>query len=143
MSIISSPTTTCSDIARATSACVRWPAPSSRPCVAAPDIVTRYGGEEFAVLVPGLSPEDTEALGERIRAAVEARAIPHPRARGATVTISVGTAASIPDGADALDRLINDADGALYRSKHLGRNRVTLAGATGSVERPDEAQSAA
>ncbi len=42
------------------------------------DIVTRYGGEEFAVLVPGLPPEDTEALGERIRAAIEAHAIRHP-----------------------------------------------------------------
>lgn len=89
------------------------------------DIVTRYGGEEFAVLVPGMPPEGTEALGERIRAAIEALAIPHPRAPGATVTVSVGTSAAIPDGTEALDELMERADSALYRSKHLGRNRVT------------------
>jgi diguanylate cyclase (GGDEF)-like protein len=89
------------------------------------DIVTRYGGEEFAVLAPGLPPEGTQALGERIRSAIEALAMPHPRARDAKVTASVGTAAAIPDGVGALERLIEKADRALYRSKHLGRNRVT------------------
>jgi diguanylate cyclase (GGDEF)-like protein len=89
------------------------------------DIVTRYGGEEFAVLAPGLSLDDTEALGERIRGAVEMLAIPHPRARGSNVTVSVGTSAVIPDESGALEELIERADGALYRSKHLGRNRVT------------------
>jgi diguanylate cyclase (GGDEF)-like protein len=91
------------------------------------DIVTRYGGEEFAVLVPGLSLDDTRALGERIRAAIERLEIPHPRAGDAKVTVSVGVAAGVPETAEALDRLINVADVALYRSKHLGRNRVTSA----------------
>ena len=92
------------------------------------DVVTRYGGEEFAVLVPGLSDGGAEVLGERVRAAVEALAIAHPRAANAKVTVSVGVAAIVPDDARSLDRLIKEADGALYRSKHLGRNRVTLAG---------------
>ena len=70
------------------------------------DIVTRYGGEEFAVLVPGLPPEDTEALGERIRAAIEAHAIRHPYTAGARLTVSVGTAAGIPDEPQALERLL-------------------------------------
>jgi diguanylate cyclase (GGDEF)-like protein len=93
------------------------------------DVVTRYGGEEFAVLVPGLSDEGAEALGERVRAAVEALAIVHPRAPNARVTVSVGVAAMVPDDAPSLDRLIKEADGALYRSKHRGRNCVTRAGA--------------
>jgi diguanylate cyclase (GGDEF)-like protein len=91
------------------------------------DIVTRYGGEEFAVLVPGLSLDDTQALGERVRAAIETLDIPHPHAGHAKVTVSVGVAASVPETAEMLDRLINEADAALYRSKHLGRNRVTCA----------------
>jgi diguanylate cyclase (GGDEF)-like protein len=112
------------------------------------DIVTRYGGEEFAVLVPGLSPEDTLALGERIRAAIEALAIPHPRARGAKVTVSVGTSGVIPDGVAALEALMEKADGALYRSKHLGRNLVTsvpvpVSAALDGIKRPAEEKSAA
>jgi diguanylate cyclase (GGDEF)-like protein len=94
------------------------------------DIVTRYGGEEFVVLVPGVSEGASAALGERIRAAVEALELPHPRGRYATVSISVGVAAGAPDGGGALDKLITDADQALYRSKHLGRNRVTTASET-------------
>lgn len=89
------------------------------------DIVTRYGGEEFAVLVPGLPPEGTEALAERIRAAIEARALPHPRARDAKVTVSAGTSAIIPIGDGVLETLFETADRALYRSKNSGRNRVT------------------
>ncbi|HEX2842654.1 GGDEF domain-containing protein [Hyphomicrobium sp.] len=103
------------------------------------DVVTRYGGEEFAVLVPGLSDEGAEALGERVRAAIEALAISHPRTPNARVTVSVGVAAIVPDSASALERLIKEADGALYRSKHLGRNRVTRAGAPQS----DDVKSAA
>ena len=94
------------------------------------DVVTRYGGEEFAVLAPGLSEEGTEALAERIRAAIEARAIPHPRMRDAKVTVSAGTSAMIPTGTVMLEMLFEAADGALYRSKNLGRNRVTSANAS-------------
>jgi len=92
------------------------------------DIVTRYGGEEFAVLAPGLTPAATERLGERIRAAIEALKLPHPRAAEAHVTVSVGVAGGLLVKVPDLDRLIDDADRALYRSKNLGRNCVTLAG---------------
>ena len=100
------------------------------------------------MLVPGMSPACTAALGERIRAAIEALAVPHPRARGATVTVSVGTSSGIPDRADALEELIERADGALYRSKHLGRNRVTgvavrESGVLDEIERPAGEKSAA
>ena len=106
------------------------------------DIVTRYGGEEFAVLAPGLSPEGTEALAERIRAAIEARAIPHPRMRDAKVTVSAGTSAMIPHGVGVLESLFEAADSALYRSKNLGRNRVTSANVS-APEFASEGKSAA
>lgn len=113
---------------RAGDACLKDVARAIVDNVRQGDIVTRYGGEEFAVLVPGASEAAATALGERIRAAVEALEFPHPRGRCATVSISVGVAAGAPDSSVALERLIAEADRALYRSKNLGRNRVTAAG---------------
>lgn len=108
------------------------------------DIVTRYGGEEFVVLAPGLSNAAAGALGERIRTAIEALAISHPQTRDAKVTVSIGVAAGVPDSVEDLDHLINEADGALYRSKHLGRNRVTYAPVPADkVERQGKGKSAA
>ena len=126
------------DVARAIVANVR----------AGTDVVTRYGGEEFAVLVPGLSLDDTQALGERIRAAIEAMEIPHPHAGHAIVTVSVGVASGMPVTAEMMDGLLNEADVALYRSKRLGRNRVMRADTpeSASAEQdalPDVAKTAA
>jgi diguanylate cyclase (GGDEF)-like protein len=94
---------------------------------------SRYGGEEFAVLIP-CGRADLAAVGERLRLAVEQAAIPHPGLGGAPVTISVGLAWS--DGADRSgDRpsdLVRQADEALYEAKRNGRNRVATA-ATGDA----------
>jgi diguanylate cyclase (GGDEF)-like protein len=94
-------------------------------------VVCRYGGEEFAVLVPGATLEEAKALGESVRAAI---ATPHfdlsalPGAPVALpVTVSVGVSCNDPAGAgffDALPRMIEAADKALYAAKHAGRNRV-------------------
>lgn len=89
------------------------------------DFAARYGGEEFIILIPGLDRASALAYAEMLRQACEARAVPHPSSPvAAVVTISVGAAASIPSEQTAPAARIAEADAALYRAKHEGRNRV-------------------
>ena len=82
------------------------------------DLAYRLGGEEFLVLLPGATLEDTELLAERLRVAVEST-----RAGGLHVTMSFGVASA--SGAAARNaELLARADAALYAAKHAGRNRV-------------------
>jgi diguanylate cyclase (GGDEF)-like protein len=88
------------------------------------DIVTRYGGEEFAVLMAGDRAGD---LAELLRASVETMRIEH-RASPASdvVTISVGVATMVPDRDRDPAALLKAADEALYAAKAAGRNRVSV-----------------
>lgn len=94
--------------------------------VPAGSLVARLGGEEFAVLCPGLGRESAMDLAERVRATVEGLRFDLDGAR-VPVTASIGVAA-IPHG-QALDfsRWLAAADDALYRAKAGGRNRVVPA----------------
>lgn len=85
------------------------------------DVVARFGGEEFAVLLPGSRLQDAAAVAARLRAALAGAAVPRPD--GGSVTASIGVAAQIADEIDPL-ALISAADAALYRAKHAGRDRV-------------------
>jgi diguanylate cyclase (GGDEF)-like protein len=88
------------------------------------DQAYRYGGEEFLVVSPDQDLACAEGTGERIRAAVEARRMPHPEGIGRAVTLSVGVAAFDPDRPQDSAIVLRDADQALYRAKQDGRNRV-------------------
>ncbi|HYC38039.1 MAG TPA: two-component regulator propeller domain-containing protein [Usitatibacter sp.] len=89
------------------------------------DFAARYGGEEFVVLAPGADIAAAFEFGERLRAACEARAIPHPKSAVApVVTISVGVASCVPAAEGSASALLAQADAALYRAKQGGRNRV-------------------
>jgi diguanylate cyclase (GGDEF)-like protein len=87
-------------------------------------VVTRYGGEEFAVLLPVCSLEEARAVAERLRKAFEGDVVEFEGARIA-VTVSVGLAMMLPD--ETLDEALKRADAALYRAKNGGRNRVDVA----------------
>jgi diguanylate cyclase (GGDEF)-like protein len=87
-------------------------------------VVTRYGGEEFAVLVPVASLEEARAAAERLRKAFEADVVEF-EAACIGVTISVGLAMIAPD--ETLEEALKRADAALYRAKNGGRNRVDVA----------------
>ena len=84
------------------------------------DVAARYGGEEFLVFLPDSPLDSAVAVVERIRSAIAGRAdVPAP------VTLSVGVAAGVV-GKDAVEGVFQRADQALYRAKHLGRNRVEV-----------------
>lgn len=85
------------------------------------DLVVRYGGEEFCVLLPATSLPAAVALAERIRAATAATAL---TARPLKITVSVGVTAYGGAPGVTLGTLLERADEALYRAKHEGRNRV-------------------
>jgi diguanylate cyclase (GGDEF)-like protein len=84
------------------------------------DRVFRVGGEEFAVVLPGMSAEDAAPAAERLRRAVAETQFCVP------LRVSVGLA-SYPAGASDRDALIQQADSALYAAKRAGKDRVSLA----------------
>jgi len=90
------------------------------------DLCFRIGGDEFACLFASNNADESQALAERIRADVAARRIPHQgNARSGHVTLSLGLAFMTPDAALSQERLYEQADQALYRAKHQGRNTVS------------------
>lgn len=92
----------------------------------ATDLLCRYGGEEFCILLPGLDAKQAAEIAERLRSEVERRAGPSVRtSEGLNVTSSFGVAELRGDFADPAV-LIDEADKALYVSKRGGRNRVTI-----------------
>ncbi len=91
------------------------------------DLLGRYGGEEFCVVLPGASPVEAVMIAQRLRESVDAHPVPVGD-RSIRYTISAGVAHSNRAGLD-LDSLVRDADEALYRAKGRGRNQVSLAGA--------------
>jgi diguanylate cyclase (GGDEF)-like protein len=95
------------------------------------DVVGRFGGEEFLVLLPETDQAGAAGTGERIRGAVAALRIPTTDKRGGQTTIAGRTAsigvAVYPDHGTSLESLMQAADAAVYEAKEGGRNQVRIA----------------
>jgi len=89
------------------------------------DLICRYGGEEFCVLLPDCPKAKAAGLAEALRKKIQSHEITLRRQK-THITISVGVA-SFPKDARLKEELIFKADGALYQAKEGGRNRVCLA----------------
>jgi len=91
------------------------------------DFPARYGGEEFTVVLPNTDEVGAGIIAEELRTSIEKAGIEHINSLCADhVTVSLGVVTRFAGQADTPDDLILAADRALYRSKHEGRNRVSI-----------------
>ncbi len=103
-------------------------AATTKKCFARPaDIIARFGGEEFIVILPNTEHNGANFVAEKIRRNVELLEITTSNANSKHVTVSVGTATIIPPRDELPTSLIKQADMALYQAKREGRNRVVSA----------------
>ncbi|QKT02836.1 diguanylate cyclase [Ectothiorhodospiraceae bacterium 2226] len=107
--------------------CLRQVAAALRASVCRPsDLLARYGGDAFAVLLPNTELAGARLVAERIRACVAKLRLEARDDALAHVTVSVGVATMVPDGDNDMHMLIEVADEALYQAKAAGRNRVVV-----------------
>jgi diguanylate cyclase (GGDEF)-like protein len=92
-----------------------------RSCIRTEDIACRYGGEEFTIMLPDVTPSVALERAETIRQAIEGLILPLERDAGITVSIGV---ALYPNDGESAEMLLRRADMALYRAKRAGRNLV-------------------
>jgi diguanylate cyclase (GGDEF)-like protein len=91
------------------------------------DLAARWGGEEFACLLPNTNAKGAQNVAEALREAIQKLGIPHKSSPGnEVVTVSVGVVSSNPMDENSFDNLLKQADEALYQAKKTGRNRIAL-----------------
>ena len=89
------------------------------------DLVSRYGGEEFVMVLPDTTLEGATAVADKVLKCVRDLNIPHENSdSNDRVTLSIGVATLSPADSDKPEKLVEAADKALYRAKEAGRNRV-------------------
>ena len=89
------------------------------------ELASRYGGEEFLVLLPRLNLDQGLVVAKKLCNTIEELNIPHAGIDLGHLTVSVGVAAVVPELEDDMSDLIRASDTALYRAKNTGRNRVS------------------
>lgn len=98
------------------------------------DLAVRYGGEEFAVLLPDTDIHGAMTIAEQIRRSVMEKNIRHSESPTGHVTVSLGCYSFVPTGRDSMEVFIQRADAALYQAKHSGRNRCAVLSMEGGTE---------
>ncbi|GAA6130204.1 sensor domain-containing diguanylate cyclase [Halopseudomonas sabulinigri] len=89
------------------------------------DLLARFGGEEFVMLLPETNTDQALACAERVRAAIAAQRIDLSPGKQLSLTVSIGVA-TVNLATDSIETALNRADKALYEAKHKGRNQVCL-----------------
>lgn len=90
-----------------------------------PDVVGRYGGEEFLMLLPETGAKGAEILAERVRTQISSNVVTFGK-HSISVTASLGVATTAAGEVQNADQIVSRADRAMYQAKHAGRNRTIL-----------------
>jgi diguanylate cyclase (GGDEF)-like protein len=107
--------------------CLKQIAESCLDVVSRPgDLVARFGGEEFVVVLPNTDSQGAMYVANEICAALRGRRLPHTGSPFGIITISIGCATLVPQADRHAPDLIAIADQVLYSAKHNGRNQVCL-----------------
>jgi diguanylate cyclase (GGDEF)-like protein len=91
------------------------------------DVVARFGGDEFALILPDTGSDGAFAVGERIRERIAAHGFLRGDGLDIHLTVSIGVA-TLPDVAASAEGLIQAADEAMYQVKDHGKNGIYVAG---------------
>lgn len=116
--------------------CLKQIAEAAMDVVGRPgDLVARFGGEEFVVVLPNTESEGAVQVAHEICEALRGRRLPHSGSTAGIVTVSVGCATLVPQFGKHAPDVVEMADRALYKAKHSGRNQVCCANLLESNER--------
>ena len=108
--------------------CLKQIAEAARDVVTRPgDLVARFGGEEFAIILPNTRSEGAKVIAQALCEEIRRRELPHSASATGHVTVSVGCATVVPAQNRHALQLIQRADEALYAAKRGGRNQVAVA----------------